>query len=75
MNTPSHNHKMTLNFQTGPCEPRTRLRTANPGPSSLKLNRHPKWVEFLRLLGQMILDRHPDLRPPFLELLDRADLL
>ncbi len=67
---------MTDNFQTINPAPRSVLQAeAIESPQSLPLNRHPKWAAFLCKLGDMILDRHPDLRPPFLELLDQADLV
>ncbi len=69
---------MTRNFQnTHPPAQRSRLRIAanNPNPSSLPLNQHPQWTEFIDKLGEAVLTRHPDFRPHFLELLDYADLL
>ena len=63
---------MTRNFQTThPHTPRSRLQIA----VSLTLSQHPKWTEFIYILSQAILTRHPDFRQPLLELLDQADLL
>ena len=52
-----------------------RSRTASANPQSLPLHRHPNWVSFLEDLNETILKHAPNLHPPFLELLDRADLL
>ena len=70
--------KMPINFQT---QPRRRARNQcrpqaqSANPLSHPLNQHPQWMNFIQDLTATILDRYPDLRPPFHELLDRADLL
>jgi hypothetical protein len=72
------------NFETQnqtPLQPRSRLRASkastdsNPNPLSLPLYQHPKWMIFIQRVGHLILSRCPDLRQPFLELLDQPDLL
>ncbi len=54
---------------------RPRRQQNNVNPRSCPLNEHPKWMAFVQDLGATILNRYPDLRQPFLELLDRADVL
>ena len=67
---------MTLNFDIpNQPEPRNRLRAQQPDPRSLPLFKHPRWPSFIQNLGHAILDRYPEFRPQFLELLDEADLL
>jgi hypothetical protein len=71
-------HKLPLNLLNQPrLQPVNRLRTpiASANPQLLPLNRHPKWVLFIQDLNETILKLIPNLHPPFLELLDRADLL
>ena len=67
---------MTLNFDIpNQPEPRSRFRAKQPDPQSLPLHHHPKWMAFIHRFGHAILDRYPEFRPQFLELLDQADLL
>jgi hypothetical protein len=67
---------MPLNFQTNhPRQPRNRIHAPRTDPRSLPLNQHPKWMDFIRLIGEPIMTQCPDFRPQFLELLDQADLL
>jgi hypothetical protein len=74
MNTPD----WPLNFTNYPRRGtynRLRRQPGSTNSPSVKLNQHPKWMGFAQLLSEEILSRYPDLRQPFLALLDRADLL
>ena len=67
---------MTLNFNIpNPPQPQSRLREQQPELLSLPLRQHPKWMLFVQLCGRTLLMTNPEVRVPFLELLDQADLL
>ncbi len=69
-------YTMTLNFNIpNPSQPQSLLRAQQPDSLSLPLRQHPKWMPFVQLCGRTLLMTNPEVRVPFLELLDQADLL
>jgi hypothetical protein len=51
-------------------------QTANPEANqSQLLHHHPKWLNFVNLLGHKLLSPNPHLMPLFRELLDETDRL
>ncbi len=64
---------MTRNFETGNPESRSLPRPVTGSPPSLSLRQSPLWPVFEHKLGRMILNKYPDLRMVYLELLDEID--
>ncbi len=72
MNTP----RTPLNMSIRPLRQRIlrrRPQAASIDPLQAPLARHPRWTYFLAELNDVIVKNAPNLRPPFLELLDRVD--